>query len=53
MMGGTSILENYTPDVDAAIVERILDAGGENWKAEVDKAITEMRRVLRANGVPR
>ncbi len=29
MMGGADILEGYVPDVDATIVERILDAGGE------------------------
>jgi len=29
MMNGASILEGYTPDVDATIVTRILDAGGE------------------------
>jgi amidase len=29
MMNGSSILEGYTPDVDATIVARILDAGGE------------------------
>lgn len=29
MMIGTDILEGYVPDVDATIVERILDAGGE------------------------
>lgn len=28
MMNGTSVLEGYVPDVDATIVERILDAGG-------------------------
>ena len=29
MMIGADILEGYVPDVDATIVERILDAGGE------------------------
>ncbi|MEQ9639720.1 MAG: amidase [Alphaproteobacteria bacterium] len=29
MTNGTSILEGYVPDVDASIVTRILDAGGE------------------------
>ncbi len=29
MMNGSSILEGYTPDVDATVVSRILDAGGE------------------------
>lgn len=29
MMNGTSVLEGYVPDVDATIVTRILDAGGE------------------------
>lgn len=28
MMNGTSVLEGYVPDVDATVVERILDAGG-------------------------
>jgi amidase len=28
MMNGASILEGYTPDVDATVVTRILDAGG-------------------------
>lgn len=28
MMNGASILEGYTPDIDATIVTRILDAGG-------------------------
>ena len=28
MMNGASTLEGYTPDVDATIVTRILDAGG-------------------------
>src|SRR6185436_15210765 len=28
MMNGSSTLEGYTPDVDATIVTRILDAGG-------------------------
>lgn len=28
MMNGTSVLEGYTPEVDATIVTRILDAGG-------------------------
>ena len=29
MMNGASVLEGYVPDVDATIVSRILDAGGE------------------------
>jgi amidase len=29
MMNGTAVLEGYVPDVDATIVTRILDAGGE------------------------
>jgi len=29
MMNGASVLEGYTPDIDATIVTRILDAGGE------------------------
>ena len=29
MMNGASTLEGYTPEIDATIVERILDAGGE------------------------
>jgi amidase len=29
MMNGTSVLEGFVPDVDATIVTRILDAGGE------------------------
>ena len=29
MMNGTSLLEGYVPDIDATIVTRILDAGGE------------------------
>jgi amidase len=29
MMNGASVLEGYTPDVDATVVTRILDAGGE------------------------
>jgi len=29
MMNGTSVLEGYVPDIDATIVTRILDAGGE------------------------
>lgn len=29
MMNGASVLEGYTPDVDATVVSRILDAGGE------------------------
>lgn len=28
MMNGSSILEGYTPDIDATVVTRILDAGG-------------------------
>ncbi|ATY84592.1 Asp-tRNA(Asn)/Glu-tRNA(Gln) amidotransferase GatCAB subunit A [Kyrpidia spormannii] len=37
MMNGTSVLEGYVPDVDATIVTRILDAGGEI----VGKAVCE------------
>jgi amidase len=37
MMNGTNVLEGYVPDVDATIVTRILDAGGEI----VGKAICE------------
>ena len=29
MMNGASVLEGYTPEVDASVVTRILDAGGE------------------------
>ena len=29
MMNGASVLEGYVPEVDATVVERILDAGGE------------------------
>lgn len=29
MMNGTSVLESYVPDIDATLVTRILDAGGE------------------------
>jgi amidase len=29
MMNGNAILEGYVPDIDATIVTRILDAGGE------------------------
>ena len=29
MMNGTNVLEGYVPDVDATVVTRILDAGGE------------------------
>ncbi len=29
MMNGNSILEGYLPDVDATVVQRVLDAGGE------------------------
>ncbi len=29
MMAGADILEGYVPDIDATVVERILDAGGE------------------------
>ena len=37
MMGGTSILEGYVPEIDATVVTRILDAGGEIvGKAAVD-----------------
>src|SRR6058998_1152593 len=37
MMNGTCVLEGYVPDVDATIVTRILDAGGEI----VGKAVCE------------
>ncbi|MBX6368631.1 MAG: amidase [Rhodospirillales bacterium] len=37
MMNGSSVLEGYVPDVDATIVTRILDAGGEI----VGKAVCE------------
>jgi amidase len=37
MMNGTAVLEGYVPDVDATIVTRILDAGGEI----VGKAVCE------------
>jgi amidase len=37
MMNGTSVLEGYVPDVDATLVTRILDAGGEI----VGKAVCE------------
>ncbi len=29
MMNGTSVLESYTPDIDATVVTRLLDAGAE------------------------
>jgi amidase len=29
MMNGTAVLESYIPDIDATVVSRILDAGGE------------------------
>ena len=29
MMNGNSILEGYTPEIDATVVQRVLDAGGE------------------------
>ena len=29
MMNGCSILEGYVPEIDATVVQRILDAGGE------------------------
>lgn len=29
MMNGTSVLAGYVPDVDATVVQRILDDGGE------------------------
>jgi amidase len=29
MMNGSSVLENYVPEIDATVVSRILDAGGE------------------------
>ena len=37
MMGGASVLEGYVPEVDATVVTRILDAGGEI----VGKAVCE------------
>ena len=37
MMNGASVLEGYVPDVDATVVTRILDAGGEI----VGKAVCE------------
>jgi amidase len=37
MMNGTSLLEGYVPDIDATIVTRMLDAGGEI----VGKAVCE------------
>ena len=37
MMNGSSVLESYVPDIDATIVTRILDAGGEI----VGKAVCE------------
>lgn len=37
MMNGSSVLEGYVPDVDATVVTRILDAGGEI----VGKAVCE------------
>ena len=37
MMNGTNVLEGYVPDVDATVVTRILDAGGEI----VGKAVCE------------
>lgn len=37
MMNGTSVLEGYTPEFDATVVTRILDAGGEI----VGKAVCE------------
>src|SRR5207247_9334797 len=37
MMNGSAVLEGYVPDVDATIVTRILDAGGEI----VGKAVCE------------
>ena len=37
MMNGTSVLEGYVPDVDATLVSRILEAGGEI----VGKAVCE------------
>src|SRR5438094_1564617 len=37
MMNGSNVLEGYVPDVDATIVTRILDAGGEI----VGKAVCE------------
>ena len=30
MMNGASVLEGYVPDIDATVVTRILDAGGES-----------------------
>jgi amidase len=37
MMNGTALLEGYAPDIDATVVQRILDAGGEI----VGKAVCE------------
>ena len=37
MMNGASVLEGYTPDIDATVVTRMLDAGGEI----VGKAVAE------------
>ncbi len=37
MMSGSSVLEGFVPDVDATIVQRVLDAGGE----VVGKAVCE------------
>ncbi|MEX2482078.1 MAG: amidase [Gammaproteobacteria bacterium] len=37
MMNGTAVLEGYVPDVDATVITRILDAGGEI----VGKAVCE------------
>src|SRR5437762_14202346 len=37
MMNGTAVLEGYVPDIDATVVTRILDAGGEI----VGKAVCE------------
>jgi hypothetical protein len=37
LMNGTNVLEGYVPDVDATVVTRILDAGGEI----VGKAVCE------------
>ena len=31
MMNGCSILEGYVPDIDATVIARILDAGGEGY----------------------
>src|ERR1700730_14926817 len=44
MMIGADILEGYVPDVDATIVERILDAGGEIAGKAVCEYLLRVRR---------